>query len=845
VAGFGVERSEASVPTVDTERLSPFGIKRRSPTSFDLFRHNVTVDVATGNLLVRTVDASHEYYGLPFGITRVYDAQEQHMQQSFLRSEVNVDPKPKLFGNWAMAWECDASESWQRAYPELQLASGIEANGLFETTKAPFSRNYRRKEDAESAAATLGIPRQTLADLSWDFQVDDFFLRTRRGRFALLYGHLLAETTVDDQVAALWYFNPTSGTSYKIDSELHFNDVAGSVRTIGPRLLARRATDGLGHLVKLDAGVGPPGTSYSLSDATGRSFGLTLSDSLEYRDGLDPHRLARHYLVTQLVDASRANTNQIGYQYREGGLLSNVAYPSSIDSNDISYLYEDPRFPGILTGIVNFDGSTLHFEYVEDLGDNDDRLRPRLKIKRIIDPEGVVLEFDYPPHLQNRTTVTVVQNDRFDRRLEYEHIRDIENTKQRFIASVKTEVRRGFVRQPAGVITPIPDSAPLVIQENTYYSTDGRYNVTTLVDGVGRQRRFEYNDFNQVVTEWDLDGHFTRYTYDNPVSASPAAPLRYDLTMVERQEVLRSLSMDGVLSETPVILTTSYTYDLHNSLTSSFSTDQGVHTTHRLASSTGPRGDTWVYAYDDFGSYKPIRATTITSPLGYITERSYGNRGQLLETVDAQANHHTYTYFAHGAVESYTDANGGKCTLSYYPEADWVRTIEDASGAITEFVRLAGGQLSSTIDPSGDSTDYDYFSNERIRSITRHRPVPKGETPEETVVLSRETAFPSVSSEFTYTPLGALARVRNAKGLEAVMDIDEAGRMYRSYVGADPAAGTVTVFDECGRELCHRDAEAQCTDYTYLNADWPASATFSSWSDDLHTFPDRVLSFSA
>jgi hypothetical protein len=208
---FGVERKFASAPTFDTERQAPFRASRNwTPSNITIFGHTISIDIPTGNLIVSTSDVEYPYYNFAFGISRKYDAQEQHMQLSYLRNYPNVNPKPHWFGNWQFAYEADIDEVWHNSYPELHVSSGVGANGLFEINEPDFKRNLKDRNSVDELLRTYGIPGRTLAELGWTFTENDFLLRTLRGPFQIITGHFLEETLVDDISAEMWLFNPIS-----------------------------------------------------------------------------------------------------------------------------------------------------------------------------------------------------------------------------------------------------------------------------------------------------------------------------------------------------------------------------------------------------------------------------------------------------------------------------------------------------------------------------------------------------------------------------------------------------------------------------------------------------------
>ncbi len=401
------DRTFASVPTMDTERRSPLSAGRNwSPNSINIFGHSISVDLSTGNLVVSTSDVGYPYYNFTLGIRRKYDVQEQHMQLSYLRNYPNVNPKPHWFGNWQFAFEADVDEVWHNSYSEVHVTSGVGANGLFEIYKPDFKRNFKNQIQANRILSTYGFPGRTLAALDWNFEENDFVLRSRRGAFELLAGRFYEESLVDDINAQIWLFNPVSGSGFKITSDYFYNIPESDIRDVGFPLVVSKLVDALGHGIELKPEPGnPPHRAYLLSDLSGREFRLEMERELTFLDGLNLGGLVRKRLVSRVIDGTKGTHNEHNYSYNDSNLLENVIFPSTIGDRHIKYHYDESRYPGILKAIENSFGDQVQFEYTEDPSDNDERLNPRLKITKITDPEGVEFKYDYD-HQNSRVVVT-------------------------------------------------------------------------------------------------------------------------------------------------------------------------------------------------------------------------------------------------------------------------------------------------------------------------------------------------------------------------------------------------------------------------------------------------------
>lgn len=839
----GVERSYNSAPTLDTERQTPFATGHNwNPDHIEIFGHKVDIDIPTGNIIISTNDIAYPYYTFSLGISRKYDAQEQQMQLLYLRDYPNVSPKPHWFGNWQFAYEADVDEVWLNAHSELHVTSGIGANGLFEIKNPEFRRNLNDGILAEKVLRTYGISGRTLNELRWKFTNNDLLLRTFRGPFQILSGHFFEETVVDDINAEIWFFNPISGSAFHITSEFFYNIQGNKYRDIGYPLIVTKLVDALGHAVDLKpSDISPPFRKYILSDGSGRELHIGLDEQLTFLDGLNLRGEVRKYIVTKVKDCTKTNHNVFDYGYNAEHFLEKINYPSSIGNRFIKYYYEDPKHSGILTAIENGYGHKIQFEYVEDPTDNDERLNPRLKIKKITDPEKICFEYEYN-HIHSKVTVVTSKNGNIDRKNEYEYIRDIHNTKQRFIASTKIKVRKGYVVDFAGNITARQSNNPQDIQNRTKYSEDGRFNVEKEIDPLNRIIRYQYNDFNQINKIWDFDNHWTKYTYDIHDNPSPANPRCYDTLSVDQENILHVIDPSNLrnIIERITVIKKEFKYDKYDSENSHDNTDYNCQSTHRVSEETDERGKVWTYSYDDLNSNSPLVPTLIKSPLGTETKSTYNNRGERLSIIDSEGNICRYEYYDQGMLKKYIDPNKEEIIFEYYPCGNWPYKFKDQLGNVTEFIREFNGQIRTIMDPVQDATDYEYQKNGRLHKIINHRPaVP----PDPTNPRSLITGFPNLETEFRYTPLGMLNSLKNPKGLELLFEYDEAGRMFNWHHDVPNSKFTKFIYDVASQLLRIIDRKSKSIIYTYYNSGTVKTIQYPNWYDGANDIPGKQIKY--
>ena len=537
MAEIGADRDYALVPTSDTERRAGFKEARNwTPSSIDIFGHSIGVDLPTGNVTILRTDAACPYWGLAFGITRRYDVQEQHMQHSFYRDYVNVDPKPRWFSNWHFDYEADIDEVWNHSLSEIHL-TGHTVNGLFRVVQPDFKRNTLSEAKVHSTLTKYGVPGRTLTEQGWTHRPHDVLLRTTRGAFQILTGGFAQASMVDELWADLLVFDPVTGGACKIASSFWFDIQADNRRNLGFPLVVAKTVDALGHSVELRPASSLPYDTFELADKTGRSFRLTLAEQILFLDGRKPGSQASRRVVTEVLHPptieGEPSTNKVSYLYDKEKLLSEVIYPGDGGEHVARYRYNHQEFPGVLSAIEDSYGNSVLFDYQEDPRDNDDRLRPRLKLTKLTLPDGITIEYSHDTAASS-VTATVFSNGSADSVSTYSYIRDLQDSNKRYTTSRQIVVTRGYSLDGDNIV---PRSInPSTLAWQTRYTQEGRFNVDRKIDPRGRETIFRYNDFNQLLQSTPPDGNWIKRYYDNPGNPSSPTPLRYDLLRIERED---------------------------------------------------------------------------------------------------------------------------------------------------------------------------------------------------------------------------------------------------------------------------------------------------------------------
>jgi YD repeat-containing protein len=180
--------------------------------------------------------------------------------------------------------------------------------------------------------------------------------------------------------------------------------------------------------------------------------------------------------------------------------------------------------------------------------------------------------------------------------------------------------------------------------------------------------------------------------------------------------------------------------------------------------------------------------------------------------------------------------------MIYYPDAAWLHKYVDQNGKVTEFKREVDGCIKTVIDLCGDSVDYQYLRNGRLRKAIHHRPaVPAN--PLNPASASIVTPYATLATQFAYHPLGELASLTNPLGLELVFNVDECGRRYEWYHNVPNAVTTKYLYD-AGDQLIHViDRKGQRTDHTYWNSGQCKSTQYASWSDGTNSKAGKRINF--
>lgn len=262
------------------------------------------------------------------------------------------------------------------------------------------------------------------------------------------------------------------------------------------------------------------------------------------------------------------------------------------------------------------------------------------------------------------------------------------------------------------------------LNRTTRFQYDGFGRKYSETDGRGNTRRYEYNEWGNLVREvapspagylvertftatndlrTEKDGRGNTTTYAYATSSDPAADYQVGQlkTVTDRE--------NGV---------TTFKYWTSTSSPTPPATQVGL-----LKSTTDQRSKTTSFAYDSAGNL-----TQITSPLGLKTTMGYDSSGRLTSRRDPRGNAvvpaagflSEWTYTATDQVATSTDARGNVTSFDYYDNGLlWKTTRTDRGGTarVTTLEYDADNRLLKTTDPRGGVEARLYWPDGLLKSV--------------------------------------------------------------------------------------------------------------------------------
>ncbi|HYD34962.1 MAG TPA: DUF6531 domain-containing protein [Vitreimonas sp.] len=291
----------------------------------------------------------------------------------------------------------------------------------------------------------------------------------------------------------------------------------------------------------------------------------------------------------------------------------------------------------------------------------------------------------------------------------------------------------------------------------TQWAYDAKGNLTQITNAKGDSSTFEYDSFGQLTKAIDFNGNVASYTYT--VQGDVA-------TTTDGEGNTQQLAYDGLgrlhqLTNARQFEYT-YTYDGNDNLTqvagpASFSLKYQFDANNRLVAETDANGGVIRYSYD-----ASENLTELKNQLGFTTAFTYGPMNEKVSETSPEGH---VSQFAYDEIYNLTSVKQA------------VGTPQEIE---TKFVYNAQRDKTQVIDPEGRITAYTYDPLHRLTKEVRNK------------VLGLATAEQNVTTEFRYSPSGALLEKKDANGNV-----------------------TTHTYDQLDQLLTITDAEQQLTTYTY------------------------------
>ncbi|MEU4423781.1 polymorphic toxin-type HINT domain-containing protein [Actinoplanes sp. NPDC024001] len=294
------------------------------------------------------------------------------------------------------------------------------------------------------------------------------------------------------------------------------------------------------------------------------------------------------------------------------------------------------------------------------------------QIARTTDPDGVVVTDGYKNNvlLYSRNGGNDTVNHRYTGRLNKSLVVDPRGNQE--------ETRFDENGNPVARTAP----EPFAFTENSTF--DARTNLTAFKDGRGNTWKYEYNEFNEMVSQRDPKQETGyRYTYDT------------------KGQLLTRTDPRGKV--------TRYEYDTNGNRTAEIAptgrrTEMTYDVTGRLASLVDPRGTV------EGGNRDAYRTRYVHDQQGRVTE--------VWQPGKAQPTRTTYDELGNTVVRTDPLSNSSRYT---YDRASRLVEVKDPVGNVTTTKYTAAGRRASITDGENNTTSWTYDRNGRVATETSPR----------------------------------------------------------------------------------------------------------------------------
>ncbi|KTS06131.1 DUF6531 domain-containing protein [Microbacterium testaceum] len=514
-----------------------------------------------------------------------------------------------------------------------------------------------------------------------------------------------------------------------------------------------------------------------IADRKGRLVGIIDTDGNRQSMAYDP--------TGNLVSVTDREGRITVHAYDTRGRKTRTVTP---DGADITYGYDDHDR---VTTVVTADGGIVTYDYPTDHERNPSRITDPAGgvteldwadglLRRVQDPEGVVVRFDYDAHGE---LVATRNADGAVARL----VRDATGRVTQAITPLGAATR--YVYDGAGALTSREDPDGAIWR----YEHGPGGVVTAIIDPLGARTELEYGPHGQLTRTTDPLGRVIDRAFD---------------------------SFGNVTAVTlPDGAAWGFTHDALS----------------RLREITDPAGGVWTREYDAVGEL-----ARTTDPTGVSAEAS---RTDTTRTIHTAFEETSVRYDSFGRPEKIQDAAGDASLITYDPCGRPVEVL-NADGGLTRLERDRAGRVTAITTPAGRTTRYEYDACGRpvaaidalgARTTLEYdadsrviaRVLPTGERAEIEFDVAgrvvRERVPGAGFARFGYDKVGRPIFAQDARFGIRRFSYDAAGQL----VAATNGIGGVTRYgyDERGRVVSITDPAGGVTTRTYTQLDKVASQT--------------------
>ena len=304
---------------------------------------------------------------------------------------------------------------------------------------------------------------------------------------------------------------------------------------------------------------------------------------------------------------------------------------------------------------------------------------------------------------------------------------------------------------------------------------DGEDRIVTIIDPVGHQIQYQYDNAGDLAAVVDQEGRRTTFTYDvNHYLLEIQDPLGRNIVRNiydDQGRLVAQIDSQGnqVTYNHDIDSRQEVVFNNKGNATVFEYNDQG-----KITAVTDALGATATYTYDAQG--KMLTATTTS---GETTVFAYDGNGNLNRLIDPAGNAYDLTYDSRGFVTSVKDPKGNTETYAYDEKGNLL-AIQDSSGNTTSRSYDTAGNLTKITDPTGREVHLEYDSYGRLTkridfSGTTH--TNQYDANGNVVVMTKQTGSDTLVTQLAYNGLSQVVQIATSTGAVRDIEYDELGRL--------------------------------------------------------------------